>query len=275
MFKLAICQMLIEPGLKDANLRRAETMVSRAADEGADVVLLPEALNLGWSDPTALTKADDVENGFSCGLLRDSARQNSVYVCGGIVERDRMRVYNSAVLIDPDGRVILYHRKINELAMAQEFYAPGDRLGVVDTPLGRFGLMVCADAFAKGQVISRTLGYMNADVILSPCSWAVPEDHDQRSEPYGKLWLDNYVPVARDFRMWIAASSNVGRITAGPWTGRKCIGCSMVVDSEGNLVLLGNYGVDAEEIEYADIRVEPRPARGGIWEEYWAKQARL
>jgi predicted amidohydrolase len=132
------------------------------------------------------------------------------------------------------------------------------------------GLMICADAFAAGQVITRTLGYMGADIILSPSAWAVPADHDNAKEPYGKLWLDNYCPVARAFRTWIAAASNVGWITDGPWKGRPCIGCSLVVDPAGQAVLQGPYGAEAETILYVDINLEPRPARGDQWAALWA-----
>ncbi len=137
-------------------------------------------------------------------------------------------MFNAAVLIDPCGEVILHHRKINELAFARALYAIGDRLGVADTQFGKLGVMICADGFAPGQVISRSLALMGARLILSPCAWAVPADHDNTREPYGQLWLDNYGPVARECGVWIAGCSNVGPITAGEWAGRKCIGNSLV-----------------------------------------------
>jgi predicted amidohydrolase len=99
---------------------------------------------------------------------------------------------------------------------------------------------------------------MGADIILSPCAWAVPPDHDNAKEPYGQLWRDNYSPVARDFRMWIAGISNVGPITSGPWTGRKCIGCSMLVGPDGAVALQGPYGENAEAVLYAEIALKPR-----------------
>ena len=129
--------------------------------------------------------------------------------------------------------------------------------------------MICADAFARGQVVSRTLGLMGADIILSPCAWAVPADHDNAKEPYGQLWLDNYCPVARDFRLWIVGVSNVGRLDDGPWKGRKCIGCSLVVGPDGGKVLMGPYGAGAEAMLYTDINLEPRSARGDAWERLW------
>jgi predicted amidohydrolase len=169
------------------------------------------------------------------------------------VERAEEKIFNAAVLLSPTGQLLAHHRKINELDFAQDLYERGDRLQVAHTPLGTIGLMICADGFANGQVISRTLGCMGADLILSPSAWAVPADHDNAKEPYGQLWVDNYGPVARDFHLWIAGVSNVGWITDGPWEGRPCIGCSLVVGPSGHPVLQGPYGADAETILYLDV----------------------
>lgn len=268
-FKLALVQMAVTPGAKADNLRRAAERIAQAAVNGAKVVVLPEAMNLGWTHPAAKSQADTIPDGAACAQLRAAARQHRVYVCSGLVERADETIYNAAVLIDPAGQVILHHRKLNELEIAHEMYAQGDRLSVASTPLGAFGVMICADAFARGQTVSRTLGLMGAGILLSPSSWAVPANHDQQKEPYGQLWLDNYQPVARDFHLWIAGVSNVGRLTHGPWQGRRCIGCSLLVGPKGEVVLHGPYGENAETILYADVQLEPRPARGDGWEKVW------
>ena len=69
--------------------------------------------------------------------------------------------------------------------------------------------------------------------------------------------------------MWIAGASNVGIIDGGEWSGRKCIGCSMLVGPDGQEVLQGPYGEDAEDILYVDVELKGRPARGCGWAEYW------
>lgn len=260
--KLALVQMRVEGGAKDANLSRAERFISEAAVAGADVVLLPEALNLGWTHRSARTLADEIPGGESCERLRTAAKRHAVFVCAGVIERAGARLFNSAVLFDPAGGLLLHHRKLNELEIAHDLYAAGDRLGVAATRVGTFGLMICADGFAPGQTVSRALALMGADVILSPCAWAVPSDHDNAREPYGRVWLDNYGPVARENRLWIAGCSNVGPITDGPWAGRACIGCSLVVGPEGDPVLRGPYGVEAEQILYVDLAVKPAGRRG-------------
>ena len=114
--------------------------------------------------------------------------------------------------------------------------------------------MICADAFADGLVISRTLGQMGATLILSPCAWAVPPGFN---EPYGKLWRDSYGPPAREFGMTIAGCSNVGPVTAGEWNGWQCIGNSLVVGSNGEPVAQAAYA--AEELLFTELHTLKQP----------------
>ena len=262
MFKLAMIQMRVAPGDKPQNLLHAGLWIETAATQGAQVVVLPEAMTTAWTDISTTALADEIPGGETCRSLGTLAAKHRIFLCSGLAERDGDRIFNSAVLLGPDGSLLLHHRKIHELKIGHDYYAHGDRLGVARTSLGCIGLMICADAFAPGQVISRTLGLMGAEILLSPCAWAVPAGHDNVKEPYGQLWRDNYCPVARDFRMWIAGVSNVGPVTTGPWAGRKCIGCSMLVGPDGQVVLQGPYGENAETILYADIKSRPRKREG-------------
>jgi len=245
--------MLVEPGEADRNLDRAEQRMAVAAAAGAQVVLLPECLDLGWTHPSAHRRAAPVPTGESARRLIAAAGRHRVWVCAGVVERAGTTLFNAAILIGPDGEVRLHHRKIHELDVARDLYATGDRLGVADTPWGRVGLMICADGFAPGQIISRTLASMRARIILSPCAWAVPADHDNVRDPYGSLWMENYGVVCRDTGVLIAACSNVGSITAGPWKGRLCIGNSLVVGANGEAMASGPYGVAADALIYVDV----------------------
>lgn len=267
-FTLAIVQMYVEPGNKAKNLAHAEQLIHEAAVNKADVVLLPEVMDLGWTHPSARQFADPIPRGETCRRLCKSAKENNVYVCCGIVERDGNAIYNAAVIIDNKGKVLLKHRKLNELDIAHDIYAQGDRLGVCHTPWGTFGLIICADAFVKDHVLTQSLCYMGADVILSPSSWAVSADHNNDVDPYGKTWRDAYMPVARKFSVYIASASNVGPITEGPWKTHKCIGCSLIVGPDGKEKLMGPYGEKAEKILYYTIKPTSRPARGTKWNNF-------
>ena len=271
-FKLAMLQMRVVGGALETNLLHASEMIAEAAAQGAQVVLLPEAMDLGWTHPSALTLAEPVPEGKPASLLCMLAKKHGIYICSGLTEKDGEKVYNSAVLIDPRGDIILLHRKINELDIGHPYYALGQSLRVVETEFGTLGVMICADASTGQWEISRTLAYMGADVILSPSAWAVPADHNNIEEPYGRWWKEAYIPVAKDFRIWIAGCSNVGWMTGGPWKGSKTIGCSMVIGPGGTQVLHAPYGVDADTILYVDIKPEPRPGQGTTWHNYWKKQ---
>jgi len=272
-FKLALVQMLVEGGEKEKNLDRAEVRIREAAGHGAAIVLLPEAMDLGWTHPSAASQAEPIPDGSTCRRLMKAAAQNRVYVCAGVTEKDGGTVYNSAVLIDSKGHLLIRHRKLNELDIGHDLYAQGDRLNVCRTEYGTIGLLICADATAAHYTLLRALGYMGADIIVSPSAWAVPPDHDNVQTPYGDTWRRPYETVSREFAIWIAGVSNVGKLTAGPWKDWNCIGCSLLFDAEGKEVVQGPYGADADTILYVDVKTMQRPARGTDWDKRWAQKS--
>lgn len=252
--KIALAQMQVVGGEPDKNLARAGRRIEQAASLGADLVLLPEALDFGWMHPSAWSGAGPIPGGETFAYLSAAAEKNRIHVCAGLVEQDGGRLYNSAVLLGRDGELLTRHRKINELEIAHEIYSRGTTAAAVcETEYGVIGLEICADGFAEHQWISRELCKLKADLILSPCAWAVEADFDPTVNVYGKIWRDNLAPVARECGVWIVACSNVGWITEGPWRGRKCIGNSMAFDTGGNEVLTGPFGEEADELLMIEI----------------------
>jgi len=140
-YKLALIQMEVEGGKLDENLTRAVGRIRKAALGGARIALLPEVMDLGWTHPSARQFAFEIPEGKTCQALCKAARENSIYVCAGIVEKHGDKLYNAAIIINPSGTVILKHRKINELEIAHDLYATGEGLGVVHTPIGTLGLI--------------------------------------------------------------------------------------------------------------------------------------
>jgi predicted amidohydrolase len=256
---IAMAQIRVEGGKPDANLARATDAIAQSGRDGARIVVLPECLDLGWTHPSAADLAEPIP-GPRANTLAQAAAQNGVVVAAGLTERDNDRVYNAAVLIDAGGAIRHTHRKINVLDIAQDLYAIGDRLGVVRTELGTLGLDICADNFPNALHAGTTLAHMSADVILSPSAWVVDADHDQAAEPYGDLWRDAYTKLTRRSGIGIVGVSNVGPITAGPWAGRKCIGCSMAVGPDGTILAQAPY--DEEAVVHVRMPVTPDRPRG-------------
>ena len=102
---------------------------------------------------------------------------------------------------------------------------------------------------------------MGADIILSPCAWAVDADHSNE-ETYGDIWKKSYRKLAYLFEMPIIGVSNVGWIEAGVWEGRKCIGSSLAVNRKGEVIYQGPYGVKAQTLDIISVEIKKREVKG-------------
>jgi predicted amidohydrolase len=160
--------------LEHRNADDAVEWVRRAAEAGADLVVFPE----GYPGPT--NPANDYDG---IGALREAARANGVHVIGGTVEaaRDgRHRVTLS--LIDDQGEVLHTYRRTTPTgpyvyrdidAWAFDYVEAGDAPTVVETRLGRIGMLVCSELYVPE--LSRVLAVEGADLIVYPAGGAINE----------------------------------------------------------------------------------------------------
>ena len=258
--RVGMGQMLVVGGQPEANLDRADRFIRDAATQGCRLIVLPECLDLGWTDSSAKRLAQPIPGPYSQRLAH-SAKETGLFVVAGLVERAGDKLYNAAVLIDPHGQMLLVHRKINELEIAHDLYSIGDRLAVAHTELGTLGINICADNFPKSLAIGHVLARMGAQLLLSPSAWAVDADHDNQIEPYGELWRSAYGELGRLYELPVVGVSNVGWLTDGPWKGRKAIGCSLATDHRGERLAEGPYGEASEALIVVEVELrQPRTA---------------
>jgi predicted amidohydrolase len=266
-FMLAMGQMLVEGGKIEQNLDRAEAMIHEASRRGCEIVVLPECLDTGWTHPSARKLAEEILGEASMRLCQ-AARNSRVMVVAGLSERDNSRIYNSAILVDETGKILLKHRKINVLTIAQDLYSIGNTLSVVETRFGTIGVNICADNFPNSLAIGHVLARMGAHFIFSPSSWAVKPDHDNTKQPYGGEWEESYMQLCRLYGITVVGVSNVGWITAGPWKGRKVIGCSLAVGPEGQILAKGPYGPESEALTVIKVKAMPRNVKGTRYRQF-------
>src|SRR5947209_5658737 len=107
--KIGMGQMLVLGGEPEKNLARAAGMIRRAGAEGCAAVVLPECLDLGWTDPSVRELAQPIP-GKNSDLLCQAAREAGILVAAGLTEREGDKFYNSAVLISSEGRLLKKHR---------------------------------------------------------------------------------------------------------------------------------------------------------------------
>lgn len=100
--------------------------------------------------------------------LCELARQTRQWLIpGSLYERVGDKIYNTAIVISPQGEIVTKYRKMFPWLPYEKATAPGDQFCVFDVPdVGRFGLMICYDVWFPE--VSRTLAWMGAEVILQP-----------------------------------------------------------------------------------------------------------
>ncbi len=258
--KVGMAQLLVEGGEPERNLARAEAMIKEASAKKCDIVLLPETLDLAWTHPSAKTEAQAIPGPYSDKLCRN-ARDSKIYVCAGLTEKAKDRVYNTAIFIDPSGNIILKYHKINLLAVEQDFYAVGNVLSVVETPFGVIGVDICADNYIDSLEIGHTLARMGAQIILSPSSWTVDYSMVEGTDPYGEKWFKPFFALANFFNLIVISATSVGYIVGGPYEGKKMVGCSMAVGKDG-IIARGAHNEFAGELVVATMDVPDRKEIG-------------
>ena len=249
---VGMAQILVVPGAVAENLGRAVAAIGAAAREGCDVVVLPECLDVGWTFPGARDLARPIP-GPTTDRLGEAAASAGVMVVAGLTERDGDRIFNGAVLLGADGEILATHRKINELDFARELYSPGTSLRVTQTPLGVIGVTICADNAYPALALGRALAAMGAEILLSPCAWAVPPGFDNSVRAYGDEWVTAYGALARETGMPVVGVSNVGPVIGGEWDGWACIGASLAVGSDGEVIRQAPFGEVAESLVVVQV----------------------
>ncbi|HIR28463.1 MAG TPA: carbon-nitrogen hydrolase family protein [Candidatus Choladousia intestinigallinarum] len=255
MVKIAMAQIQVWPEDKQRNLRKIEEYIEKAAGEQCDIVVLPECSDLGWANPQAGDEAEPVP-GKTSSFLCELSRKYGIYTACGITEREGEKLYNTAVLVNRKGEMILKHRKINILTGIEDMYSVGDSLKTVETEFGKIGLAICADNLAESAVIGHTLGRMGCQLLLSPSSWAVTEDFIQEGRIYGDEWRVPYQMLSKTYGMAVVGVSNVGEIPFGQWQDRCCIGNSMASDPEGRIVKELPFGRKAETLGILEVELK-------------------
>lgn len=141
-------------------------LLAEAAQKHADLVVLGETV------PSANVKAkpEDIAEpipGPSTTYFADLAKQHRLHVVLSLYERDAHLIYNTAVLLGPDGALIGKYRKVSlPPGEAAKGIAPGQDYPVFDTAFGKVGLMVCYDGFFPE--VARELTKNGAEVIAWP-----------------------------------------------------------------------------------------------------------
>ena len=231
----------------ESNLRQSLELALEAAHGGASLIVLPELSNCGYffkNRQDAFDHSESVPDGNSVQRWMAFAREHQVYLVAGLTERDGMRLFNTGVLVGPDGFIGKY-RKAHLWNMEKLWFTPGDAgLPVFETPIGRIGLLICWDIWFPE--VPRILSQQGADIIcsLNNWVWTPPPLFDEA----GKC-MASYLTMtaAHANNVFIAAASRIGEER-----GARYLGCSLIAGTNGWPI--GKVAsADQQEILFADI----------------------
>ncbi len=258
--KIALAQILVEGGEPERNLSRAEKMIREAAAQQADLVLLPETLDLAWTHPSAYEESEAIpgnRSDFFCNL----AKECKIWLCLGLTELLNGKTYNTALLIDRAGNIVHKYHKINLLEVEFPFYEVGQQLAVADTEFGKIGVNICADNYVDALALGHSLARMGAQIILSPSSWTVDHFITEEMDPYRDKWIKPLSELAVLFEIPVLSTTSVGYIVGGPYEGKKMIGCSLAVDKHGK-VMQGEFNEFAGDLKIVALELGQNLRKG-------------
>lgn len=251
MVTIACIQMEPRVGDKDGNIARSVEQIDRAAAEGAGLVVLPELTNSGYvftDRAEAFALAEEIPEGPTMRAWSERAASHGIHIAAGIAEREGSRLFNSAVLIGPEGHVGTF-RKVHLWNEENLWFEPGNfGFPVFHTPIGRIAMAICYDIWFPEAF--RLVALQGADIVCVPTNW-VPIPGQVEGEKAMATILT--MAAAHSNSICIACADRIGTERGQPFEGQ-----SLIVSHTGWPVA-GPASRDGDEILIATI--EPGAAR--------------
>ena len=253
-FVAACVQIAVTPNDVQANVDKGVVWLENAVREyEADLVVFPETVTTSFVtglDADGLWDLVDEVPGRITREVQAAAKSLGVHVVWPSYRRgpERGIVYNSAILIGPEGQVIGIYDKTHPFPLERKdcggWVTMGNRADVFETELGAIGLIICYDG--DFPELSRLLAVRGAQVIARPSALLRSFD----------IWHLTNAARAYDNHVYMVATNSVGP-DAG---GSHYFGHSMIVNPIAWRLAQARGG---EEIIAA--RLDPDPLRYVTW----------
>jgi predicted amidohydrolase len=238
---------------REQNARRmAEITLVEGREHGADLVVFPELASTGYLEPhpdevfaKALQQQSEPIPGPTSAALGAAARAVGAHVIAGVSETHPTIphvLFNSAVLVGPDGALIGVQRKLHPALIEKNYYNGGSSIEAFDTEIGKIGMNVCYDT--RFPEMARVQALRGAEIIVSIWAWA----EQGAAVPAGAI-RDRVATRAMENALFFLACNRTG--TEG---GRRFVGRSAVAGPSGEV--LAEADSDAEIAVHAVLAAE-------------------
>jgi predicted amidohydrolase len=151
--RIALAQIGCEQGNKKKNLETIRKNVAKAKTEGAQLVIFPELSLTGYVVRDQIYELAERIPGPTTRIVEKLAKEHKQYIIFGMPEaseKAQATLYNSAVLVGPNGFIGKYHKMYlptHSVFEEKRYFRPGYQVAVFDTKLGKIGLVICYDIY--------------------------------------------------------------------------------------------------------------------------------
>ena len=139
-----------------------------------DLMVLPELFTTGYvfgSKDEAAALAEPIPDGETVARLAEIAEQKYAYIIGGMAEVENDRLYNTAVIVGPDGYVGK-HRKTHVTKLEASIFDRSDEINVFDLGGVKIGIVICFESWFPE--VSRRLMFQGAQIVCNPANFGGP-----------------------------------------------------------------------------------------------------
>jgi len=236
--KIAGVQMDPKIGAVKENLAKILERTRIAAANGANLAVFPECALTGYMFTSRAEAAPFMESipGPSTEKLALLCRELGVYLVAGMLEKERDKCFNAAVLVGPEGLIGKYRKNHLPFLGIDRYLDSGNQpFPVFETAIGRIGLFICYDCTFPES--SRVMALAGADILVLPTNW-----------PEGRAKVPLYIIPTRAYenKVHVVAVDRVGRER-----GAEFLGKSKIVNAWGDV--LAEAGIENEEIIYGEV----------------------
>lgn len=235
--KIALLQMDIVLGDVEANKAKALSMMRKAVEKKAELLVLPELWSTGYRLDRIHELAEPAD-GPTLQMLNNFAKDNQVeIVTGSVAELRDGKVYNSAFAINAKGKTIAHYSKIHLIGLMQEdtYIASGDHQSKFDLSFGKAGLIICYDL--RFTELPRTLALQGCQTLFVPAEWPASR---------GRHWVILNTARAIENQMFVIAVNRVGKDDKNTFFGH-----SLVINPWGEVLAEGSE--NEEEVIVVDV----------------------
>jgi len=245
--KVALAQISCKQGNKAENIKKIESQVTKAKQQGAELVIFPELSVTGYTMRDQIYELAETIPGHSTTALEKLAKKTGAYIVFGmpeLSEKTQATVYNAAVLVGPDGFIGKYRKMYlptHSVFEEKRYFRPGYQTAVFETELGKIGLIICYDIFFPE--VSRLTRLKGAQLIV--CISASPATR--------RTFFETLTAARAIENTAFLAYVNL----VGIEDGLQFWGGSRLVGPNGKTLVQAKYDEEdmvVGEINYADIR---------------------